>query len=103
MKDRRKRGSHRREKARRLVAKAYRKIRNQRRDFLHKQSRKLVNQYQTIMFEDVQTENLVKRPKPKQDENGEYLPNGASAKTGLNKSITDADGACSLTWFPSRQ
>jgi putative transposase len=38
----------------------------------------------------VQTENLVKRPKPKQDENGKYMPNGASAKAGLNKSIQDA-------------
>lgn len=90
---RKKRGSHRREKARRLVAKAHRKIRNQRRDFLQKQANKLVKQYQTIVFEDLQTENLVKRPKPKQDENGKYLPNGASAKAGLNKSIQDAGWA----------
>jgi putative transposase len=91
VKDRRKRGSHRRENARRLVAKAHRKIRNQRRDFLHKQSRKLVNQYQSLVFEDLQVENLVKRPKVKQDEEtGKYLPNGASAKGGLNKSIYDA-------------
>jgi putative transposase len=90
VKDRRKRGSHRREQARRLVAKAHRKIRNQRRDFLHKQSRKLVDQSQTMVFEDLQTENLVKRPKPRQDENGEYLSNGAAAKGGLNTSITDA-------------
>ena len=88
--DRKKKRSHRREKARKLVAKSHRKIRNQRRDFQHKQSRKLVNQYQLIVFEDLQTENLVKRPKPKQDENGAYLPNGASAKAGLNKSIQDA-------------
>ena len=90
IKDRRKRGSHRREKARKLVAKAHRKIRNQRRDFHHKQSRKLVNHYQLMVFEDLQTENLVKRPKPKQDENGKSLTNGASAKSGLNKSIHDA-------------
>jgi putative transposase len=87
---RKKHGSHRREKARRLVAKAHRKIRNQRRDFLQKQANKLVKQYQTIVFEDLQTENLLKRPKPKQDENGKYLPNGANAKAGLNKSIQDA-------------
>lgn len=88
---RKKRGSHRREKARRAVAKAHRKVRNQRRDFLHKQSRKLVNRYQVIVFEDIQTSNLTKKPKPKQDEaTGHYLPNGASAKGGLNKSILDA-------------
>jgi putative transposase len=33
---------------------------------------------------------MVKRPKVKQDENGNYLPNGAAAKAGLNKSILDA-------------
>jgi putative transposase len=88
---RKKRGSHRRKKAVQAVAKAHRKIRNQREDFLHKESRKLVSRYQIIAFEDVQTTNLVKRPKPKQDEaTGQYLPNGAAAKAGLNKSISDA-------------
>src|SRR6266566_9773823 len=88
---RKKRGSHRRKKVVQAVAKAHRKIRNQRQDFLHKQSRKLVNRYQIIALEDLQTANLVKRPKPKQDaETGQYLPNGAAAKAGLNKSINDA-------------
>src|SRR6266496_4198328 len=88
--DRKQKRSHRREKARKLLAKAHRRIRNQRRDFLHKQSRRLMNRYQTIVFEDLETENLVKRPKPKQDEKGNYLANGASGKVGLNKSISDA-------------
>ncbi len=88
---RKKRGSHRRRRAVQAVAKAHRKIRNQRKDFLHKESRKLVNQYQVIAFEDLQTANLIKRPQPKQDEaTGHYLPNGAAAKAGLNKSISDA-------------
>lgn len=87
---RKKRGSHRRERARRLVARAHRKVRNQRRNFLQKQSRSLVNRYQVLVFEDIKPSNLSKRPKPKQDENGKYLPNGAAAKGGLNKSILDA-------------
>lgn len=88
---RKKRGSHRRKKAVQAVAKAHRKVRNQRADFQHKASRHIVNQFQVIVFEDLQTSNLAKRPKPKQDkEAGAYLPNGASAKAGLNKSITDA-------------
>ncbi|MDB9511617.1 transposase, partial [Kamptonema animale CS-326] len=33
---------------------------------------------------------LMKRNKSKQDENGKYLPNGQSAKSGLNKSWQDA-------------
>ena len=89
-KDRCKRGSHRRDKARKQVAKAHRKIKNQRADFLHKQSRQLVNTYETIVFEDLQIANISKAPQPKQDEQGKYLPNGASAKGGLNKSILDA-------------
>jgi putative transposase len=83
-------GSHRREKARKLVAKAHRKITRQRRDFHHKAAKKLVQRYQVIVFEDIQVGNLTRKPKPKQDENGKYLPNGASAKGGLNKSMLDA-------------
>jgi len=89
-KDRCKRGSHRKEKARKQGAKAQRKIKNQRADFLHKQSRQLVNTYETIVFEDLQIANISKAPKAKQDENGKYVPNGASAKGGLNTSILDA-------------
>ncbi len=87
---RKKRGSHRREKARKQVAKAHRKVRNQRRDFHHKQAKKLIQEHQVIVFEDLQLTNLVKHAKPKQDaETGQYLPNGASAKSGLTKSILD--------------
>jgi len=85
-----KKGSHRRTKAKKQLSKAYRKVRNQRRDFLHKESRKLVHQYQVIVFEDIKARNLTRKPKPKQDETGKYLPNGAAAKSGLNKSILDA-------------
>jgi putative transposase len=86
---RKRRGSHRRKNAVKTVSKAYRKVRNQRRDFHHKESRKLVNRYQIIVFEDLAPANLSKRPKAKQDGNGKYLPNGASTKAGLNKSIND--------------
>ncbi len=88
---RKKRGSKRRRKAAQRVGKAHRHIRNQRRDFHHKEARKLVTTYQTIVFEKLAPSNMSKRPKPKQDEaTGHYLPNGASAKAGLNKSILDA-------------
>jgi putative transposase len=87
---RKKRGSHRRKKAVEQVAKAHRKVRNQRRDFLQKQSRQLVNTYGTMVFEELQPATMSKRPRPKQAEDGTYLPNGAAAKGGLNKSILDA-------------
>jgi putative transposase len=86
---RKKRGSHRREKARKQVAKAHRKIANQRRDFHHKQAKKLVQEHQVLVFEDLHLANLVRRPKTKQDEDGMYLPNGAAGKSGLNKSMLD--------------
>jgi putative transposase len=88
-----KRRSKRRKKAARLVGKVHRKVANQRKDFLHKQSRILVDTYETLVFEDLSPSNLSRRPKPKQDEDGTYLPNGAAAKGGLNKSILDAGWA----------
>ena len=88
---RKKRGSKRARKAAQQVGKVHRHIRNQRKDFHHKAARKLVTHYQTIIFEKLAPSNMSKRPKPKQDEGtGQYLPNGASAKAGLNKSILDA-------------
>ncbi len=51
----------------------------------------LVSTYETIVFEDLAPSNMSKRPKTKKDEEtGQYLPNGASKKAGLNKSILDA-------------
>ena len=88
-----KRGSNRRKKAVKLVAKAHKKVRNQRKDFHHQEARILVDTFETIVFEDLSMHNMVRKPKAKQDENGRYLPNGAAAKGGLNKSILDAGWA----------
>lgn len=88
---RKKRGSKRRRKAVQRVAKHHRKIRNQRQDFLHQWSRRLVNTYETIVFEDLAPSKMSMAPQPKQDEaTGQYLPNGTAIKAGLNKSILDA-------------
>src|SRR5437588_3318614 len=85
-----KRGSNRRKKAVKLVAKAHKKVRNQRRDFHHKEARILVDTFETIIFEDLSMHHMVRKPKAKQDADGKYLHNGAAAKGGLNKSILDA-------------
>lgn len=78
-------------KARKAVACSHKKIRNQRKDFLHKQSRLVADTYSLIFVEDLQVRNLTRRAKPVQDsETGAFLPNGASAKSGLAKSIQDA-------------
>lgn len=42
-----------------IVAKVHRKIRNQRKDFAHKTSRMLVDNYDLIKFEDLQIKNMV--------------------------------------------
>jgi putative transposase len=73
------------------LSRLYRKVRHRRGDFLHQQSRKLVEQYGILVFEDLRIANMTRAPKPKLDEaTGQYLHNGALAKGGLNKSILDA-------------
>ncbi|HEU5379140.1 MAG TPA: RNA-guided endonuclease TnpB family protein [Ktedonobacteraceae bacterium] len=58
------RGSKRRRKAAQVVGKNHRHIRNQRKDFHHKEARKLVNGYGVIVLEKLQPANMSKRPKP---------------------------------------
>ncbi|EFH85508.1 RNA-guided endonuclease InsQ/TnpB family protein [Ktedonobacter racemifer] len=65
---RRKRGSHRRNRAKRELTRLYRKVRHRRQDFLHKTSRRLVNQYGILVFEQLQILNMTARPKPKKAE-----------------------------------
>jgi putative transposase len=91
-KDRKKRGSHRRKRAAMALAKAHRKVRNQRADFQHKAARSLVNRFGTLVFEDLQIKHMSQAPEPRPDPDnvGAYLPNGAAAKAGLNQSILDA-------------
>jgi hypothetical protein len=56
------------------------------------------------VFEDLSLHQMVNKPKAKQDENGKYLHNGASAKAGLNKSILEVlDGEASSSWLSTRQ
>jgi putative transposase len=56
---RRKKGSNRRRKAVALLARAHQHIRNQRRDFHHKQVLELVRQFDVIYHEDLRVRNMV--------------------------------------------
>ena len=87
-----KRGSNNRGRRRETVAARHRKIANCRRDFHHKTARTLVQTYDLIAVEDLSIANMVRRAKPVPDPDnpGQFLPNGAAAKTGLNRSISDA-------------
>ena len=96
---RKQRGSARRRRAVEQVAAAHRGVREQRKDLAHKLSRRLVNDYDLIVHEDLRIANMVRRPKPKPADDGSYLPNGAAAKGGLNRSIHDAGWAQLLSFI----
>lgn len=70
----------------------HRKIANQRKDFHHQQARALVGRYDLLVVEGLQIANMMRRAKPIADPDnpGQFLPNGARAKSGLNRSIGDA-------------
>jgi putative transposase len=53
-------GSNRRAKAKRIVARVHERIANTRKDFQHKLSRKLVNENQVIVVENLAVKNMVK-------------------------------------------
>ncbi len=88
---RQKRATKQRRKAKKVVRRIYERLANRRHDFVHQTARRLVNRFGLIAVEKLNVKNMSKRRPPKQDEEtGEYLPNGARRKSGLNKSIADA-------------
>jgi putative transposase len=78
--------------AARKVAKLHAKIRRQRLDHHHKQALTLVREHDAIAHEKLNTAGMTKAPAPKPDPDNPdaFLPNGAAAKAGLNRSILDA-------------
>lgn len=77
--------------ANKRVAQIHAKIARQRLDFHHQQSAQMVDEAAAIFTEALQPAKMTRRPQPKQDETtGQYIPNGAAAKAGLNKAILDS-------------
>ncbi|WP_327730781.1 transposase [Streptomyces sp. NBC_00487] len=78
--------------AARKVAKPHAKIRRRRADFHHKTARALVQAYDAVAHERLNTAGMTRTPEPKPDHagGGAFLPNGAAAKAGLNRSMLDA-------------
>lgn len=60
---RKQKGSRNRNKARLKVAKLHERITNQRQDYLHKLSSKIINENQVIVIEDLRVSNMVKNRK----------------------------------------
>ncbi|MFE2408397.1 RNA-guided endonuclease InsQ/TnpB family protein, partial [Kitasatospora sp. NPDC059408] len=80
------------------------KVRRQRLDHAHKTALGLVRAHDFIAHEDLRIRDMVKAPVPKPDPGrpGVFLPNGAAAKAGLNKSINDAGWGVFLTILTSK-
>ncbi len=88
---RQQKGSNRRYKTKERLSRKHERVANIRDNFCHQVSRKLVDRAQTqvIVFENLGTKKMTKKPKSKQDANGKWLPNRRRAKAGLNRSILD--------------
>ena len=89
--NKRKRGSKSRRKLAKKESKQHQTSSRSRKDFQYKTAHKLVRTGKKVFFlEKLNLQGLSKRNAPKQDSEGKYLPNGQSAKSGLNKSWMDA-------------
>ena len=77
------------------------KVARQRKDFYHKLTATLVSRFAFLGTEQLAVANMSKTPsaKPDPDKPGEFLPNGAAQKAGLNRSILDAAPSTLLSMF----
>lgn len=82
-------GSASRNKARQRYAGLRAKEARRRQDFCVKTARQLAEDNAVVVLEKLPTTNMTRRALPVKDPNnpGHYLPNGAAAKSGLNKAI----------------
>jgi putative transposase len=79
-------GSGNRRRLRRRLAREWRKVRNQRRDFHHKTARALVDTCDALALEDLRVANMTKSAKGTVENPGRNV----RAKAGLNRLILDA-------------
>jgi transposase len=89
---RQRKGSANQEKTRRAMARIAVGVVDRRRDWAEKISTRLVREYDLIVFENLNTKGMAKRPVPKPDlgQPGAFLRNQARAKAGLNRGILTA-------------
>ena len=72
------------------VARLHKKIAASRLDWQYKLAYKLFADCDVLFIEDLSLRNIIRRNKLKTDDAGKITTNGQSAKSGLNKSMTDA-------------
>ncbi|HCJ7736315.1 TPA: transposase [Citrobacter freundii] len=89
---RKQKGSVNRIKQKRRVAQLHERISAVRRDFLHKLTHRLTCENQALAVENLNVRGMMTKPAPKPDPEkpGAFLPNGASRKRGLSRSLASA-------------
>ncbi|NEQ81028.1 MAG: IS200/IS605 family element transposase accessory protein TnpB [Moorea sp. SIO2I5] len=85
-----KKGSKNRRKAYSRVASLYDRITDKRNAYHWETAKKIVNEADALVFEDLNVKGMKARCKPKPNNNGGYDRNGQSAKKGLNRAISNA-------------
>ena len=80
-----KKGSSNREKIKKTISTLHKKISNKRENFLHNESRKLVNEYDLICMEDLNVKGMTKSSKGTIEKPGKKV----KQKSGLNRSLND--------------
>ncbi|WP_144053720.1 RNA-guided endonuclease InsQ/TnpB family protein [Baaleninema simplex] len=88
--DARAKGSKPRRQLNERIAKLHQRIARQRKQWHFETAQELIDKAEVIFVEALKVSNMFRRNKPKQGEDGAFLPNGQSAKSGLNKSFADA-------------
>jgi putative transposase len=86
----RKKGTTARRKLNSRIESLHQRIARQRKQWHFELAGELVDKAEVIFVEDLKVSNMAKRNKPKQDQEGKFLPNSQAAKSGLNKSFADA-------------
>jgi putative transposase len=97
-------GSNNRRKAGIEVAKLHKKIADKRNDYQWKAAQKIVETADVVVREDLNIKGMKSRCKAKRS-NGRVMPNGQSAKRGLNRSISDASWAslfAKIDWLAAK-
>ena len=84
---RRVKGSSNYRKQKKVVAKAYAKVRHYRENFQHQMSHKLIEDNQFIGMETLGVGNMTRKAKKKLDANGKPLRNGQASKRAMNRAI----------------
>jgi len=79
-----------RRKLNQRIARRHQRISRQRQQWHYEVALQLLSKADVVFIEDLKVSNMARRNQPKQDNEGNFLPNGQSAKSGLNKSFADA-------------